>query len=54
MVHVIDQEKCTKCSTCLSVCPERFSAVVKVSGETPDVPGEPIPVVTSKAKGKQE
>jgi NADP-reducing hydrogenase subunit HndC len=50
MVHVIDQDKCTKCGTCFSVCPERFSAVVKVSGEKPDVPSEPIPVVASKEK----
>ncbi|MBI2329195.1 MAG: NAD(P)H-dependent oxidoreductase subunit E [Chloroflexi bacterium] len=27
-------EKRTKCNTCLAVCPERFNAVVKVSGET--------------------
>ncbi|MBI2849556.1 MAG: 4Fe-4S binding protein [Chloroflexi bacterium] len=45
MVHVIDQAKCTKCGTCLAVCPERFSAVTKVSGEKIEVPAEPIPVV---------
>jgi len=33
LVHVIDQEKCTKCGTCLEVCPARFNAVVKLSGE---------------------
>ena len=33
MVHVIDQEKCIKCGTCFEVCPSRFSAVVKVSGQ---------------------
>jgi NADH-quinone oxidoreductase subunit F len=54
MVHVIDQDKCTKCGTCLSACPERFSAVVKVSGEKLDVPSEPIPVVSSRAKGDLE
>ena len=48
MVHVIDQDKCTKCGTCLSVCPERFSAVVKVSGEEIEVPSEPIPVKTTR------
>jgi len=41
MVHVIDQEKCTKCGTCLEICPERFSAVVKLSGE-PAPPSVPI------------
>ena len=40
-VHVIDQEKCTKCGTCFEVCPSRFDAVVKLSGESlpPPVPG---------------
>jgi NADH-quinone oxidoreductase subunit F len=32
VVHVIDQAKCTKCGTCLEVCPERFGAVIKLSG----------------------
>jgi ferredoxin len=44
MVHVINQAKCVKCGTCLDVCPARFNAIVKVSGETVDVPAEPIPV----------
>lgn len=38
IVHVIDQAKCTKCGTCLDVCPDRFHAVKKLSGE-------PVPVV---------
>ena len=28
-VHVIDQNKCTKCGTCFEVCPSRFGAVTK-------------------------
>jgi NADH-quinone oxidoreductase subunit F len=44
MVHVIDQEKCIKCGNCLDVCPARFSAVVKISGEQIKVPAEPVPV----------
>jgi NADP-reducing hydrogenase subunit HndC len=39
-IHVIDQEKCTKCGTCFEVCPPRFGAVTKISGEP--VPS-PIP-----------
>jgi len=39
-IHVVDQEKCTKCGTCYEVCPERFGAVVRLSGEP--VP-EPLP-----------
>ncbi len=50
MVHVIDQEKCIKCGTCLNVCPEKFSAVAKVSGEKIEVPVEPIPVTAKKVK----
>jgi len=38
MVHVIDQGKCTKCGTCLDVCPPNFGAVKKLSGV-------PVPVV---------
>ncbi len=30
-VKVVDQEKCTKCGTCLEVCPPEYSAVVKLS-----------------------
>jgi NADP-reducing hydrogenase subunit HndC len=29
IVHVIDQARCTKCGTCLDVCPDRFHAVKK-------------------------
>jgi len=39
-IHVVKQEKCTKCGTCYEVCPSRFSAVQKTSGLP--VP-EPIP-----------
>jgi len=30
-VHVIDQNKCTKCGTCFEVCPSKFNAVTKTS-----------------------
>ncbi len=41
LIHVIDQEKCIKCGICFEVCPSRFDAVVKLSGEPvpPPVPG---------------
>jgi len=32
-IHVIDQSKCTKCGTCFDICPPRFSAVTRLSGE---------------------
>ena len=47
MTHVIDQSKCTKCGTCLDVCPPRFNAVVKVSGEQVVVPQRPAAVSAS-------
>ena len=41
-IHIIDQDKCTKCGTCLEVCPPRFGAVTKISGVPvpPPVPEE--------------
>jgi NADH-quinone oxidoreductase subunit F len=33
LIHVIDQSKCIKCGTCFDVCPPRFSAIKKISGE---------------------
>jgi len=44
MIHIIDQSKCVKCGTCLDLCPARFSAVVKVSGEKIAVPEKPVSV----------
>jgi len=48
MIHIVDQSKCVKCGTCLDVCPPRFSAVVKVSGEKIEVPEQPVPVESKK------
>ena len=48
LVHVIDQGECIKCGTCLDVCPDRFSAVVKVSGQKVAVPSKPVPITASK------
>ncbi|MDD4923532.1 MAG: NADH-quinone oxidoreductase subunit NuoF [Dehalococcoidales bacterium] len=44
MIHIIDQNKCIKCGNCLDVCPVRFDAVIKVSGERPQTPEGLIPV----------
>ena len=33
LIHVIDQDICIKCGTCFEVCPPRFGAVDKISGE---------------------
>jgi NADH-quinone oxidoreductase subunit F len=37
-IHVIEQEKCTHCGTCFEVCPTRFGAVTKISGEPVPAP----------------
>ena len=53
-IHVIDQEKCIKCGTCLDACPPRFGAVKTISGAPvpPPIPEEErIVVRKSKAKG---
>jgi NADH-quinone oxidoreductase subunit F len=46
LIHVIDQDKCIKCGTCLDVCPPRFAAVAKVSGQKIETPLQPIPIQT--------
>ncbi len=37
-IHVIDQGKCTKCGTCFDVCPPKFAAVTRISGEPVPAP----------------
>ena len=41
-VKVINQEKCSKCGTCLEICPPEYRAVVKISpvSKLPAVPEE--------------
>ena len=43
-VKIIDQEKCSKCGTCLEVCPPEYNAVVKLS------PVSLLPPSNSRAK----
>jgi len=53
-VHVIDQEKCIKCGTCIEVCPTKFSAIIKIVGQP--VP-PPLPegkrAIVRKSKEKE-
>ena len=44
MIHIIDQGRCIKCGTCYEVCPSKFSAVAKVSGEKVKTPEKIIAV----------
>jgi len=41
-IHVIDQEACIRCGTCMEVCPEKFDAVCAITGQTvpPPIPEE--------------
>ena len=50
-IHVIDQAKCNKCRTCFEVCPAKFDAVRRFSGEP--VPG-PLPDELRIMVGKKE
>lgn len=50
-VHIIDQAKCTKCGTCLQVCPSKISAIAKISGEEArnlEILEKPIPVASAR------
>jgi NADH:ubiquinone oxidoreductase subunit F (NADH-binding)/(2Fe-2S) ferredoxin len=40
LIHYVDQSKCNACGTCFEVCPTRFGAVIRISGE--DLP-RPVP-----------
>jgi coenzyme F420-reducing hydrogenase delta subunit/ferredoxin len=40
LIHIINQGECIKCRTCLEVCPEKFDAVLEMTGK--DAP-PPIP-----------
>ena len=46
-IHIIDQEECIKYGTCLEVCPEKFDAVVEISGEPapPPIPEDQRTIV---------
>ena len=49
-IHVIDQSKCTKYGNCFDVCPARFGAVTRLSGEPVPAPPAPEERVLVRAK----
>jgi coenzyme F420-reducing hydrogenase delta subunit/Fe-S-cluster-containing hydrogenase component 2 len=54
-IHVIDQERCIKCGTCLTACPSRFGAVSKIEGgPVPAPPSEAKRTLRRKAKKKDK
>ena len=55
-IHVIDQDKCTKCGTCFEVCPPRFDAVKKISGEPvpPPIPEDERTIASKEQRKMSE
>ena len=52
-IHIIDQKKCTACGVCLEVCPSRFDAVMRLSGEPVPAPvSEEERAITRKSKAQ--
>ncbi|MBU2601050.1 MAG: NADH-quinone oxidoreductase subunit NuoF [Actinobacteria bacterium] len=50
-IHVIDPALCTKCGICFEVCPPRYDAVRKISGEAaPPPPAEEERTISRKSK----
>ena len=49
-IHAIDQYKCTKCGSCFDVCPPKFAAVKKISGEPVPAPRPLRERVMARAK----
>lgn len=53
-VHVIDQDACIKCGTCIDVCPTKFSAITKIVGRpVPPPPPEGERAIVKKSKEKE-
>jgi coenzyme F420-reducing hydrogenase delta subunit/ferredoxin len=50
-IHVIDQDRCIRCGTCLDVCPTRFDAVRKIVGGAVPPPLPPDQRIIAR-KGK--
>ncbi|RCX16024.1 NADH-quinone oxidoreductase subunit F [Anaerobacterium chartisolvens] len=51
MIHVIDQDQCSRCGICIDICSNVCGAIVKAGGVKPKTPDSPIPVGTWQAKG---
>lgn len=55
LIHVIDQDTCIKCGTCLDACPSRFGAVTQIAGEPVPPPlSEEERMISRTAKKKEK
>jgi Fe-S-cluster-containing hydrogenase component 2 len=52
-VHIIEQDKCIRCGSCLEACPPRFGAIAKMSGKVPASPPEGQRAIIKKGKEKE-
>ena len=54
-IHVIDQNRCIKCGTCLDVCPPRFKAVRRIkNAPVPPPPAEEERTIRRKPDKKKQ
>jgi len=54
-IHVIDQNRCIKCGTCLDVCPPRFNAVRRIkNAPVPPPPAEKERTIRRKPDEKKQ
>jgi len=55
LIHIIDQALCNKCGTCFEICPSRFGAVIRISGEPVPAPiPEEMRIIVRKKNPKRE
>ncbi|MBP2656337.1 MAG: hypothetical protein H6Q73_3906 [Firmicutes bacterium] len=51
LIHVIDQEKCTRCGECFAPC--KYDGIVKAGAVKPKTPETPVPVGTFESGGNR-